>query len=161
MKLKGHVVGVFAAVVLLQVGAAQAYKTEVIVKAENKADFIAVVAAVHQQMQPGGRYEHASAKERDAIDAHLADMQSLFDKYGTVAQMDQGAKIQLFNDQEAVNGALTYRDNKRLVCESVAPVGSHIPRTTCRTYGQIMQSQRDTQQVMSQMQQVPQLKSGH
>jgi len=160
MKLNGRMIGIIAAVVLLQVGVVHANKTKAIVKAENKDDFTAVVAAVHQQMQPGGRYEHVSASERTDIDQHFNDMQMLFDKYGTVGQMDQNAKVQLFNDQEFVNATLTYRDNKRLVCENIAPVGSHIPRTTCRTYGDIMQSQRDTQKVLMNMHQVQETKSG-
>ncbi|HZX71206.1 MAG TPA: hypothetical protein VFE77_10355 [Rhodanobacter sp.] len=159
MKLNRWMIGIIAAVVLLQVGIVYA-KTKVIVKAENKEDFTAVVAAVHQQMQPGGRYEHVSASERTGIDQHFNDMQSLFDKYGTVGQMDQKTKIQLFNDQEFVNATLTHRDNKRLVCESVAPVGSHIPRTTCRTYGDIMQSQHDTEQTLIQMQRVQESRGG-
>jgi len=154
MKLNGWMIGIVAAVVLLQVGVAYAYKTKAIVKAENKNDFVAVVAAVHQQMQPGGRYEHVSASERTGIDQRFNDMQALFDKYGTVGQMDQPAKVQLFNDQEFVNATLTHRDNKRLVCEHIAPVGSHIPRTTCRTYGEIMQDQRDTQDMLDKMRQV-------
>ncbi|HZX71859.1 MAG TPA: hypothetical protein VFE77_13685 [Rhodanobacter sp.] len=154
MKLNRWMIGIITAVVLLQVGVVYAYKTEVIVKAENKDDFATVVAAVHQQMQPGGRYEHVSASERTGIDQHFNDMQALFDKYTTVGQMDQNAKVQLFNDQEFVNATLTHRDNKRLVCEHIAPVGSHIPRTTCRTYGEIMREQRDTQDMLDKMHQV-------
>lgn len=150
MKLRLWLVGVVMGAALVQAGAVYA-KTEVIVKAENKNDFTAVVAAVHQQMQQGGRYEFVDPGERQKIDASFADMQSLFDKYGTVAQMDQGAKVQLFNDQEAVNAILTRRDDKRLVCESVAPIGSHIPRTTCRTYREIELERMNTQLMQQQM----------
>ncbi|WP_449427573.1 hypothetical protein [Rhodanobacter umsongensis] len=139
---------------LLQASAVYAYKTEVIVKAENKSDFTAVVAAVHQQMQAGGRYEFVDQGERQKIDASFADMQSLFDKFATVAQMDQGAKVQLFNDQETINAILTHRDDKRLVCESVAPIGSHIPRTTCRTYREIELERSNTERLQQQMLQV-------
>lgn len=161
MKLRGRMIGVVAVVVLLQAGVVDAYKTEVIVKAQDKDDFAAVVIAIHQQMQPGGRYEHVSAGERSGIDQHFSDMQTLFDKYGSVGQMDQDAKVRLFNDQEFVNGTLTHRDNKRLVCEHVAPLGSHIQRTTCRTYGEIMQSQHDTQNTMDRMRQVQETRDGH
>ncbi|GAB2556844.1 hypothetical protein GCM10027065_29670 [Rhodanobacter koreensis] len=153
MKLRSWLVGAVVGVALLQASAVYA-KTEVIVKAENKSDFTAVVAAVHQQMQSGGRYEFVDQNERQKIDASFADMQSLFDKYGTVAQMDQNTKVQLFNDQEAVNAILTRRDDKRLVCESVAPIGSHIPRTTCRTYREIELERSQTQQMQQQMLQV-------
>jgi hypothetical protein len=160
MKLNTWLVGVAVGAALLQVGIVQA-KTEVVVKADNKDDFAAVVTAVHQQMQPGGHYEFTSNKDRAAIDTQFGAMQSLFDKYGTVAQMDQGAKVQLFNEQEAVNAILTHNDSNRLVCEHIAPLGSNIPKTVCRTFGQIQQEQRDSQHYMNTFQQVPQFKGGH
>jgi hypothetical protein len=88
-------------------------------------------------------------------------MQSLFDKYGTVAQMDESTKVQLFNDQEAVNAILNHNDSNRLVCEHIAPLGSNIPKTVCRTYGEIQQEQRDSQHYLNANQAVPQFKSGH
>lgn len=154
MKPRFWLVGAVMGMTLLQASAVYAYKTEVIVKAENKSDFTAVVAAVHQQMQAGGRYEFVDQGERQKIDASFADMQSLFDKFATVAQMDQGAKVQLFNDQETINAILTHRDDKRLVCESVAPIGSHIPRTTCRTYREIELERSNTERLQQQMLQV-------
>jgi hypothetical protein len=160
MKLKTWLVGVAVGAALLQVGIVQA-KTEVVVKADNKDDFTAVVAAVHQQMLPGGHYEFTSNKDRAAVDTQFGAMQSLFDKYGTVAQMDQDAKLQLFNEQQAVNAILTHNDSTRLVCEHVAPLGSNIPKTVCKSYGQIQQEQRDSQRYMNTTQQVPQTKSSH
>ena len=118
-------------------------------------DFVTLVAAVRQQMQPGGRYEFVDTHERETVETNLAAMQSLLDKYGTVAQMDMNTKIQLFNDQEIVNAILTRRDDKRLVCESVAPIGSHIPRTSCRTYREMELERRDVQNLKQQMLQVP------
>ena len=160
MKLKTWLIGVAVGAVLLQVGIVQA-KTEVVVKADNKDDFTAVVAAVHQQMLPGGHYQFASEKDRAAVDTQFGAMQSLFDKYGTVAQMDESAKVQLFNEQEAVNAILTHNDSNRLVCEHVAPLGSNIPKTVCKTYGQIQQEQRDSQHYLNASQAVPQFKSSH
>jgi len=160
MKLKTWLIGVAVGAVLLQVGIVQA-KTEVVVKADNKDDFTAVVAAVHQQMLPGGHYEFTSNADRAKIDTQFGAMQTLFDKYGTVAHMDENAKVQLFNDQEAVNAVLTHNDSNRLVCEHIAPIGSNIPKTICKTYGQIQQEQRDSKYYLNVTQQVPQLKSGH
>lgn len=154
MKYRGWLFG--AAVGVLFPLMAHAYKTEVIVKAENKADFAAVVAAIHQQMAPGGRYEFVDNTERTQIDGTFGDMQSLFDKYGTVAQMNQTAKVQLFNDQETVNAILTRRDDKRLICRSMPPTGSLIPKTSCKTYREIQVEQRGTRDYMQRLQQVAQ-----
>jgi hypothetical protein len=152
MKLKVGLIGSVAVTVMLQMGLAHAETPlpKLAVNAKNKADFIAVVAAVHKEMLPGGRYDLIDKKERNTVDSHLADMESMFDKHDTVDQMTPSEKIQLFNDQEVVNTTLTHRDNDRMICESVAPVGSHIPRTTCVTYGQKMQSERDKLHVMDQ-----------
>jgi hypothetical protein len=160
MKLKTWLVGVALGAALLQVGIVQA-KTDVVVKADNKDDFTAVVAAVHQQMLPGGHYQFTSNTDRQRIDTQFSAMQSLFDKYGTVAQMDESTKVQLFNDQEAVNAILNHNDSNRLVCEHIAPLGSNIPKTVCRTYGEIQQEQRDSQHYLNANQAVPQFKSGH
>ena len=159
--MKKWLIGVLAGAVLLQMGMTHATKTETIVKAENKADFAAVVSAVQSQMVPGGRYGFVDKKEREDVNHGLGYMQNLFDKYGTVAGMDQKTQMDLFNHQEAVNAILTRRDNNRLVCESVAPMGSHIPRKTCRTYGEIEQEHQNTRQAMDNFQNVPQFKSGH
>ena len=156
MKPKLWLVGVMVGIAMLQGGVVHAKKTEVIVKAENKDDFAAVVAAVRQQMQPGGRYEFTSSGERQKIDENFTEMQALFDKYGTLAQMDQAAKIQLFNDQEKVNAILTHRDDKRLVCESVAPTGSNIPRTTCRSYREVELERHHAQDFQRQLLQLNQ-----
>ena len=159
--MRKWLIGLFAGMALLQAGMVCATKTETIVKAENKADFSAVVSAVQSQMVPGGRYGFTDKKEREDVNRGLEYMQSLFDMYGTVAGMDQKTQMDLFNHQEAVNAILTRRDNNRLVCESVAPTGSNIPRRTCRTYGEIEQERQNTQQVMDNFKQVPQFKSGH
>ena len=159
--MKKWLIGVLAGAVLLQMGMTYATKTETIVKAENKADFAAVVSAVQSQMVPGGRYGFVDKKEREDVNHGLGYMQNLFDKYGTVAGMDQKTQMDLFNHQEAVNAILTRRDSNRLVCESVAPVGSHIPRKTCRTYGEIEQEHQNTRQLMDNFKNVPQFKSGH
>lgn len=161
MKLRFWLVSAVTGLALLQASAVYAYKTKVIVKAENKNDFTAVVAAVHQQMQPGGRYEFVDRIERRKIDGNFADMQSLFDRYDTVDQMDESTKVQLFNHQEAINAILTRRDDKRMVCESVAPLGSHIPKTVCRTYRDIEMEHHNTLDFQQRHQQVPQLRSGH
>lgn len=160
MKLTVGVAGAVMGILLLQSVAAYADDTKVIVKAENKEDFTTVVAAVHQQMLPGGQYEYVDKTERAKIETTLGDMQALFDKYGSVQQMDQGAKVQLFNDQEAINAILSRRDDKRLVCESVVPVGSHIAKTVCRPYREIEAEHRRTQNYIQQMQQVPEVKGG-
>jgi hypothetical protein len=147
MKLKISLALAIAGLVL-QAASVNAADKKVIVTVDNKQDFANAVALIKSNMASGGRFEFTTDKERAAIDANLADMQSLFDKFNTVDAMDQPAKLRLFNDQEAVNTTLTHRDGDRLICEFVAPLGSNIPRKSCRTYRQAEQDRRDAQHEM-------------
>lgn len=130
--------------------ASYASKTETLLKAQNKADFSTMVTAIHQQMAPGGHWEFVDATERSDIDAKFKDMASLFDKYDTVDNMDRNSKAQLYVDQEGINAILTRRDSRRLVCKSESPIGSIIPKRTCRTYGAIQKDRDNAQQFMQQ-----------
>lgn len=164
MNLKTWQIGVAMALavgVVLQMDVAQASKTETILKADNAAEFSAVATSVHKEMLPGGRFEFVDSKEHDTVNTRLADMQALFDKHGTVAQMEMNTKVQLFNDQEAVNAILTHRDDQRMVCVHDAPLGSHIPRTVCHTYGEMERQRRLDVDYMSVLKQVPDHYGGH
>lgn len=111
------------------------------VKADNKAAFEAVAAAVRQQLNTGGRWEYTSKLEKEQVNQRLDDMQMLFDQFGTVEKMNDATKARLFNDQEAVNEILTKRDDLHMVCTEETPTGSHIPKRICRTYGDIRREQ--------------------
>lgn len=124
-----------------------------VVKADTKENFEAVVAAVHKQMQPGGRWQFVDPSERATIDGNFADMQKLYDQYGSVDKMDSTAKIRLLADQSSINAILTKKDGDRLICESTIPVGSHLPIKTCRTYAEIQAEQRQAQESLRRMDQ--------
>lgn len=134
-----------------------------VVKADSKENFEAIVAAIHQQMQPGGRWQFIDKSERATIDGSFADMGKLYDQFGSVDKMDQNAKVRLLADQSTVNAVLTKKDGDRLICETVMPVGSHLPVKTCKTYAQIQMEQRGAQQFLHNraVQNSQQLKSGH
>lgn len=117
-----------------------------VVKADTKENFEAIVAAIHQQMQPGGRWQYMDNNERTTIDGSFADMDKLYAQFGSVDKMDQNAKVRLLADQSTVNAILTNRDGERLICRSEIPVGSHLPVKTCRTYAQVQADERNAQQ---------------
>lgn len=149
MKFKFSLVAMVACMLLLPL-ASFASKTETVVKAQNKSDFSAMVTAIHQQMAPGGHWEFVEATERSDIDAKFKDMESLFDKYDNVDNMDNDSKARLYADQEGINAILTHRDSRRMVCKSERPMGSIIPKRTCRTYGAIEKDRDNAQQFMQQ-----------
>lgn len=134
-----------------------------VVKADTKENFQAIVAAIHQQMQPGGRWQYIDKSERNTIDGSFADMGKLYDQFGSVDKMDQAAKFRLLADQSTVNTILTKKDGDRLICQSQTPVGSHLPVRTCKTYAQIEAEQRGSQRALMHLiqQSHHQTKEGH
>jgi hypothetical protein len=115
--------------------------------ADSKDKFDTVAANVREGMKPGGRYEYVKPAERATIEQKLSMMDSLFKQSPTVAGMSQETKIELYNDQEVVNSILTQRDSERVICKKEAPIGSHIPITTCSTYGQLQDAHKNSETV--------------
>ncbi len=125
------------------VGAKENYHEKTI-NADTKEKFVEIAANVRQEMEGGGRYQYVKPDERRTIDQKLTEMETLFDENGSVQSMKQDTKIKLFNDQEVVNSILTRRDRDRVICKNEAPLGSHIPVTTCHTYGQEIEAREGT-----------------
>ena len=119
------------------------------VNADTKEAFADISQNVRRQMDAGGKYEFVPPDERTKIDKSFGEMTALFDQYGSVSAMNQDAKVKLFNNQEIVNSILTKRDRDRVICESKAPIGSHIRQTTCHTYAQEVQAHLETQKQMA------------
>ncbi len=161
MKRKLWLPLVAAAMVLMQVAAVNAKEAKPDVKANTKDEFAAVADHVRQQMAPGGRFEFVDKTEHETVERDLGSMQSLYEKYGTVDAMDQASKIQLYNNQSEVNAILTRRDANREVCEQTMPMGSHIPKTVCKTNREIQQENSQAQRYMQDIKQVTQPMGGH
>jgi hypothetical protein len=87
-------------------------------------------------------------------------MQKLLSAHPDAADLQPDAKVALFNAQEEINGILDHNDNNRLVCEHVAPVGSHRPITTCHTYAEIMRQRQNALHDLERRESTPQLKGG-
>ena len=128
------------------------------VHADTKASFDAVADKVRGQMVKGGRFGFVSKKEFAQVNSNLDAMEGLFAKYGDVANMNNDTKVALFNHQEVVNGILLKRDNNRLICSRMAPTGSHIRVTKCRTYGEIQRQQTVTKDWLQDHWMGPQMK---
>lgn len=128
-------------------------RNQPVVKADNKQNFEAVMAAIKQQMGAGGRWQYVSAKERTVIDATFADMAKLFDQYGSVDRMNANTQARLLTDQSTVNAILTREDGDRIVCTSYVPVGTHFPRKVCKPYSQIQAEQFQAQKSLQDLEQ--------
>ena len=135
---------VLLAVVAASAAGAKENYHEKMINADTKEKFVEVATDVRNEMEGGGRYEYVKPDERRTIDQKFAEMEALFNESGSVQGMKQDTKIKLFNDQEVVNSILTHRDRDRVICKNEAPVGSHIPVTTCHTYGQEEEAREGT-----------------
>jgi len=134
--------------------AAFAAESQVVEKplvAQSLESFNLESAKIREQMQPGGLYEHIRSSDKSKVEARMDSMQKILQAHATQADMPQSDKLALFNAQEEVNGILRHNDNNRLVCESRAPVGSHIPVKTCRTYGEIEESRQASVKQLNEM----------
>jgi hypothetical protein len=150
-----HAIAAALALILLQPAIAKENYHEKQVNAETKDKFADVVQSVQREMAHGGKYEFVPPKERAQIDTSFADMTKLFDEYGSVSAMTQDAKVRLFNDQEVVNSILTKRDRDRVICTNQAPIGSHIPVTSCHTYAQEVEARDGTKRQLDEWKRAP------
>ena len=120
------------------------------VKATTRDAFESVARDVRGEMADGGRYAYIKPDERTKIESGLAEMSALFEKSGSVEQMNGEQKIALFNAQEKVNSILALRDRDRLICERGALTGARIVSTSCHTYGEIEASRQASQKLMQE-----------
>lgn len=129
------------------------------VNANTKESFATVSAWVRKEMSPGGRYAYVTETEKSKVDGKLSEMGGLFDKHGSVAEMNDADKTTLFNDQEELNAILSKRDGDRIICKNEIPIGSHIPVKNCKTYSQLEADRHNTRQFMDDRSQVVQKKA--
>lgn len=118
------------------------------------------VDRIHEQMKAGGVYEHISPSERGRVDQRIEQMRALLTAHSTENDMTASDKVALLNAQEEVNGILSHNDNNRLVCEHSAPTGSHILRTRCRTYGEMMARREKDRKSLEDRARMMQMKGG-
>lgn len=118
-------------------------------------------ARIEQQMQSGGLYGYISPSEKATVADRLNQMRELLATHANASDLPAKDKTALANAQEEINGILAHNDNNRLVCEHVAPVGSHRPITTCHTYGEIMAQRERMENDAMKRSRTPQLKAGN
>lgn len=143
-----------AGLLLVTAAATAARADEAIEKplvAQSLDGFHKEAGSIREGLKPGGRYEFVKAGDRDRVEARLNTMEAVLQKNADKNDLGTTDKIALANAQEEVNGILKHNDSNRLVCESRAPIGSHLPVKTCRTFGEIEQGRRDAARSVSEM----------
>jgi hypothetical protein len=103
------------------------------VVADTPEKFEQLVQKIQGEMTAGARYEFLDTKDRAGVNGIFERMLDLLRKAGSVDAMSPEDRTALMSYQEKVNGILARNADDRLVCTHVAPVGSHLPITTCRS----------------------------
>ncbi|MDC8011159.1 hypothetical protein [Tahibacter soli] len=117
------------------------------IAAETKAAFVDQAASVRKQMEQGGRYEFVSGPERSRVGARLDEMAAIFEQ-GDVASLSKAKVADLYTAQEDINAILTKRDGRRVICERVKTVGSHMKTQQCITYAEQERGRRISQDAL-------------
>ena len=141
----------FVAAALFAV-AAHASDSKVVEKpllAQSLAEFNQTADQIRKEMEPGGTYEFIKPEDRRRVDNGLAQIGKLLQDHASATELSSRDKITLVNAQEDVNAVLKHNDSNRLICESRAPIGSHIPVNTCRRYGDIEERRAESRKDLS------------
>lgn len=155
MKKKFFLIGAMLALPAICTAAGNSQVVEKPLVAQTLDSFVQESAKIRAQMAPGEVYGYIKPADKARVETRLGDMQRLLEAHASERDMRPADKVALANAQEEVNGILRHNDYNRLVCESKAPVGSHIPVTTCKTYGELMIEREQSQRYIQRKQTAP------
>lgn len=89
------------------------------------------------ELETGERYREIVGEDREAVSAALVRLSEHLGKVNSINQLDEKAKLQVFNDQELVNNILTRAAaDSRMICKRETPTGSRMPVNICKTVAQ-------------------------
>jgi hypothetical protein len=111
--------------------------------ADTKENFADQATAIRQQMKSGGRWEFVSGDERTTVEKRLDEITALLGNASTAGELQPKDKAAVLTAQEEVNAILSKKDGRRLICQSVAPTGSHRKQMQCRSYAERERERRD------------------
>ena len=144
-------VSLFALILVVSASPVAAKKpVEKVVVADTAEKFELLVDKIHGQMAPGKRYEFIDNRDRGSVDLSFKKMAAILATHGSVDAMPIEEKTRLFNEQEKVNGLLAKNADDRLVCAH-APVGSHLPVTSCKTVREIANNRENSRRLHDEM----------
>lgn len=90
--------------------------------------------AIVSALGDGKTYSEISPSDRQKVTTSLGRISSLLGGAGSVEQLSEATKVEVFNEQELVNTVLTQaHEDSRLVCTREKKVGSHRTTNNCMT----------------------------
>ncbi|HJU38831.1 MAG TPA: hypothetical protein VJ724_04610 [Tahibacter sp.] len=145
--MKTAMLGAAVGAMMFCVAAGAAPKAEPVVNANNRTALAETAAAVREQFKTGGRFEFVKADERSTIERRFGEMGAILE-HGDVASLSKPQIADLYVAQEDINAILTKRDGRRVICERVKTIGSHMKSQQCVTYAEPERVRRNTQDYM-------------
>jgi len=93
--------------------------------------------ALEREIATGERYRSIAQSDRRQVLDALQRMQNNLQGKTSLSQLNEKERLSVFNDQELINNLLTQAAaDSRLVCTSETPVGTRLPKRTCKTVGE-------------------------
>jgi len=129
-----------ALVLFLVFGAARAEDEKVLeqpLSAQALEQFNQEDEMIRTALQPGGRYEFLRPDEKSRVEHGLTAIRGLLEQRVAKGTLSEREGVSLVNVEGEVNAILKHCDRNRLICERNPQMGSHIPVTTCRTFGEV------------------------
>jgi len=119
---------------------------------QTTSDFQVQQAKVRSDLLAGEIYSEITASDRERVIAALDRMSGVIGD-GSIDRLSPERKVQVFNDQELVNGVLTKaRADSRLICKREKPVGSQMATRQCFTVAQRERMKNDSDRFMRSVQ---------
>lgn len=116
-------------------------------------DFSEQRAEIEADLADGRTYAEISPADRARVRESLDRMAGLLEGAGSVDELAQEEKVDLFNHQEQVNTLLTRAaEDSRLVCDHSRATGSHHRTTKCQTVAERRRRMEADQQHLQRMQ---------
>jgi hypothetical protein len=133
-----------------------------------KSDALVVTSAFAEQRQAiekkladGKTYTEISSNDRSMVRDALTRISMALDSAGSVDALSEMQKTSVFNDQETINNILTKAgEDSRLICDRVAPVGSHRKITSCSTVAERRRERESSEGALRNVQRGPSLNGG-
>jgi hypothetical protein len=121
--------------------------------AVTEGDFSVQRAEIEKKLADGKTYSEISGGDRARVREALQRMGGELEGVGSIEDLDEPARVRLFNDQEEVNTILTQAaSDSRIVCDYTTATGSRMKVSTCQTVAERNRRLENDQNEMRKLQ---------
>lgn len=116
-----------------------------VVPASTTQTFAVQAEHVRASMRGDGRYSMISSADRNQVEADIAKIERLLEKYGSAENLPGQEWVEVANAQEEANALLTDNDGDRLICRYEMRTGSHFREKRCDTVAELASRRNEDQ----------------